>query len=141
MTNKWDTTRGTLDRVHGDVFGGQSRYTAAFYNYSGGQWDPDNDEVTGETRGSIGTVQVELVPPGQDSTVDTDGTSMSWTTSIRFPEDESVAGSLTPLGVDSERPTEVELSDQQDDSTAVFELHSYTTEAGSGMLLCRLAEQ
>lgn len=139
MTSQNDMLRGTLDRVHNDVFSG-GRYAASFYNYNGGSWDPDADEVTGETRDLVGSVSVELVPPGMDSTIETDGTETTWTTSIRFPEDESVVGSLVTLGEDSEKPTEVELTDQEDDSTAVFELHSYTTEVGSGMVLCRLVE-
>lgn len=140
MTSQNDMLRGTLDRVHGDLYSG-NRYSGEFYNYNGGTWNPDEDEVTGETRDLVGSTNVELVPPGMDSTIETDGTSTSWTTSIRFPEDESVAGSLVPLGVDGEKPTEVELTDQQSGSMTVFELHSYTQEVGSGMLLCRLEEQ
>lgn len=137
--NKWDTTRGTLDRIHGDLFEG-GRYSATFYNYGSGAYNPDTGEMEGETRTLVDSIQVELVPPGQDSTVESDGTSFNWSTSIRFPEAGGVVGSLTPLGVDSERPTEVLVTDQQDDTTTSFELHSYTTEVGSGMVMCRLAE-
>lgn len=138
--SKWDQVRSSYSRAHNDLFE-TSRYDAEFFNYSSGSYDPNTGEMSGQTRSSIGTVNVEIVPPGQDTTVDVDGTSFGWTTSIRFPEDKSIVGSLTPLGEDSERPTEVELTDQEDGSTERFELHSYTTEIGSGMIMCRLIEQ
>lgn len=136
----WDQVRNSFSRAHGDLFQG-SRYQAEFFNYSGGSWDPDADEFTGESRSSLGTENVEIVPPAQDSSVRVSGTSFSWDTSIRFPEEDSVVGSLKPLGEDADRPTEVEITDQEDGSTELFELHSYTTELGSGMLMCRLVEQ
>jgi len=140
--NQWDMVRQSFGRAHDDFFSGQSRYNATFYNYSGGSWDSDADEITGETRNSFATdVSVEIVPPGQDSTVDSDGTSFGWSTSIRFPQDEFDDSKIVPLGEDNERPTEVELTNQKDSSTETFELHSYTTEIGSGMIMCRLVEQ
>jgi len=117
-----------------------TRYTAEFFNYSQGTWDPDADEMTGETRSSIGTANVEIVPPAQDSTIDLQGTDISWSTSIRFPEDETITSAFQPLGTENERPTEVEITDQKDGSTETYELHSYTTELGSGMIMCRLQE-
>jgi len=135
-----DTHRRVFNRLHEDLFSG-SRYDAEFFNYSGGSYDPSSGDITGESRNSIGTVNVEIVPPSMDSGVDVDGTSFSWDTSIRFPQDESIVGSLTPLGADNDRPTEVEVTNQEDNSTEVFELHSYTTELGSGMIMARLVEQ
>lgn len=135
---KFDMARDAFDRAHDDLFNDDD-YTATFFNHTGGTYD--SGEVTGETRSSIGTTSVELVPPSIDSTVETDGTSFSWTTSIRFPVDEGFVDELTPLGVDSDRPTEVEVTDEVDGSTTVFELHGYRVESGSGMVLCRLTEQ
>jgi len=136
--SKWNDFRSTVGRIHDDLF--DSRFSAEFFNYSAGTWDPDNDEMTGETRSSIGTANAEIVPPAQDSTIDLQGTDIDWSTSIRFPEDESITSSFKPLGVDNERPTEVEITDHKDDSTTTFELHSYTTEIGSGLIMCRLVD-
>jgi len=197
--SRWDSVRSDFARVHDDLFSG-GRYEAEFFNTSQGDWDPDADEMTAQTRKSIGVATVELVPPSQDSSIDQEGTSFDWATSIRFPESQgsltvsdtytvesgttetydsvtveagatltvngtlvagtldndgtvdnngtvnilsggSFAGTLTPLGEDSERPTEVELTDQVNGETELFELHSYTTEVGSGMIMARLQEQ
>lgn len=141
MSDQWDMVRGSFERAHNDLFGNQDRYLADFFNYSSGSYNPDEGEIEGETRSAFASnITVEIVPPGQDSTVENDGTDMSWTTSIRFP-DQSFASEIVPLGEDNERPTEVEITDQKTDSTELFELHSYTTEIGSGMLMCRLVEQ
>jgi len=198
-----DTHRQTFERLHGALFS-QSRYEAEFFNYSAGTWDPDNDEMTGETKSSIGSTTVEIVPPAQDSTIDLQGTDIDWSTSIRFPNTASdlvvksgethtvpsgeteiyntvtvesnatltiegriiakkvtnngtinVNGTLSvfggsgknplitninTLGVDNERPTQVEITDQKDGTKETFELHSYTTEIGSGMIMCRLVD-
>jgi len=135
--NQLDRARQRLSRVHDELFAGE-RQKAEFFDYDAGTWNPDTDEITGQGRTSIGTVTVEIVPPTQDTSVDVQGTDISWSTSIRFPEDKDVVGSLTTLGVENERPTEVEITDQQDGTTETFELHSYTTELGSGMIMCRL---
>jgi len=137
--SKYDKVRETFTRVHNDLFSG-SRYSADFYNYTGGTYDPSTGAVTGESRDKFGTENVEIVPPAQDSSVDVDGTSFSWDTSIRFPQTDSVVSNLTPLGEDNERPTEVEITNQKDDSTEIYELHSYTTEIGSGFIMARIKE-
>jgi len=138
--NHWDQVRTSFERGHSDLFE-QDRYLAEFYNYMGGSWDPDADEFTGESRESIGTANIEIVPPGMDATVENDGTSLSWDTSIRFPEDESITSEFIPLGENSDRPTEVEIQDTKTNSTELYELHGYTTELGSGFIMCRLVEQ
>jgi len=138
MPGKWDSVRTSMERTHSDLY--SDGYTATFYNYTGGSYDPAEGEITGRSRSKTDTVDVELVPPEIDSTVDVDGTEASWSTSIRFPESESITGSLVSLGEESERPTEVEVSDV-DDSVTVYELHGYRRERGSGMLLARLVEQ
>jgi hypothetical protein len=136
-----DRHQRVFARKHTDLFGGDE-YDCDFYNYSQGSYDPDEGEMTGQSRSSFATgVQAEIVPPGQDSTVDTDGTSFSWSTSIRVPETSTIVGSLVPLGDDAERPTEVEITDPEDNATDRFELHSYTYEKGSGFIMCRLVEQ
>jgi hypothetical protein len=140
MTDQHDRFRQRLALRHGELFSG-TRYEAEFFNYSGGAYDPDEGEITGESRTSIGTAQVELVPPGMDTTVDVDGTSSSWDTSIRLPTDTGLVSDFVPLGEDNERPTEVEISDQVENDTDTYELHAYSEERGSGMVMCRLVEQ
>jgi len=199
--NKWDRARSAFSRAHDDLFD-STRYDATFINTSQGTWDPDNDTMTGETENTIGTVNVEIVPPSQDTSIDLQGTDFDWSTSIRFPigsgdltvqsgtthtipageterystvtvesnatlvvNGKLVAGTFTnngtvdnngsvltlnssgpnafaqeikPLGDENERPTEVEIQDQLSGDTETFELHSYTTEIGSGMVMCRL---
>jgi len=138
-----DTHRRAMHRAHDDLFQ-STRYDAEFFNYpdpGAGDYDPDEGTIDEGSRSSEGTFNVEIVPPSQDSSVDTDGTSFSWDTSIRFADDESIVGKLTPLGEDNERPTEVDITDQQTSSSVTYELHSYTTEIGSGFIMCRLVEQ
>jgi len=94
------------------------------------------------TKKYVGDVgPVEATRPDTDSTVDTDGTSFDWTTSIRLPESDAGVSDWKPLGEDNQKPTEVEITDQKDDSTEVYQLHSYTTEIGSGMVMARLVER
>jgi len=138
--SQWDQVRDSFDRAHSDLFEGR-RYSAEFFNISQGTRSNLNDDYSGESRVSIGTIQVEMVPPAIDSTVRTEGTSFSWDTSIRFPEDESIVGQLKPLGEDSQKPTEVEIEDDQDSEIETYELHGYSVEKGSGMVMCRLKEQ
>lgn len=140
MPTKNDLFRATFDRVHEEFFG-DSRYSAEFFNYSQGDYDPSTGEIDNETRESIGTKNVEIVPPGMDTSVRQDGTSFSWDTSIRFELDTSFVDELVPLGKDNKRPTEVVLSDEVDNGTDNFELHGYSYEKGSGFVMCRLVEQ
>jgi len=138
--SKYDKVRETFTRVHDNLFA-DSRYSADFYNYTGGSYDPSTGDVGGESRDKFGTENIEIVPPSQDSSTDVDGTSFSWDTSIRFPQTDSIVGNLTPLGTDNDRPTEVEITDQQDSETVIYELHSYNNELGSGFIMARLVEQ
>jgi len=135
--SKWDSVRGSFSRAHGDLFG-DTRYIGELFNYSSGTYNPDTGDIEGENKSSIGTANVEIVPPAQDSTVDLQGNDYDWSTSIRFPESEAVTSEFQPLGTENERPTEVEITDQKNDTTETFELHSYTTEIGSGFIMCRL---
>jgi len=140
---KYDKVRETFTRAHNNLFGG-SRYEATFFNYpdpGDGDYDPDTGEISEGSRSSFGTENIEIVSPSQDSSVDVDGTNFSWDTSIRFPQTDGIVGSLTTLGEDNKRPTEVEITDQEDNSTVAYELHSYTTEIGSGFIMARLVEQ
>jgi len=129
----------SFERAHSDLFG-PSTYVADFYNYSGGSYDPNSGNITGSSRSSFATENVEITPPGMDTTVETDGTDLEWDTSIRFPLDTTITGNLVPLGEDKQ-PTEVEISDDESSDTTVYELHGYTVEKGSAMVQCRLIEQ
>jgi hypothetical protein len=195
--SKLDQIRGTFNRVHSDLF--DAAYEAEFINTSRGTRDNATDSFTGETETSIGTIPVEIVPPAMDTTVRETGTSFSWDTSIRFPEnngtktvsqdetiqsgttqvfdivtvesgatltvegtlvtdtltvngtltnngtvtvlDSDFAAELNPLGEDNQQPTEVVITDPSDDGVDEYELHGYSYEKGSGMLMCRLVEK
>jgi len=139
MPSKWDRFQDAADRAHADLFA-NDEYDAEFINTSQGTRDNKADTFTGETETSLGTIQVEQVPPGMDTTVRDTGTSFSWDTSIRFPIDDK-PGELKPLGEDNEKPTEVILSDPVDGGTDEFELHGYSYEKGSDMIMCRLVEK
>lgn len=137
--SQWDRVRSTFERVHADLFEG-TRYQAEFFNYSGGSYDPDDGHIEGESRTSIGTEDVEIVPPSIDTSVRVGGTSFSWDTSIRLPQSDGLVSNFKPLGEDAERPTEVEITDQVEDDTELYELHGYNNELGSGLIMCRLVE-
>lgn len=140
---KWDSVRRSFDRAHSDLFS-RSEYQATFYNYpdpTTGDYDPNTGEIDEGSRSQFAQFHVEFVPPGMDTTVDVDGTSFSWDSSIRFPQDKVSQGDLVPLGEDNERPTEVDLSDPNDANATTYQLHGYTTEQGSQMYMCRLIEQ
>lgn len=130
-----------MQRLHTDLFAQDSRYSAEFYNYSAGSYNPDTGEVEGETRGTVATTNVELVPPRMDTTVDVDGTSFSWDTSARLPEADVPVDEFVPLGVDNQKPTEVEISDPTTGDSDLFELHGYTPERGSGFVMVRLVQK
>lgn len=139
MSDKWTRVRDSFSRAHDDLY--SSKHAAEFFNHSQGSYDPDTGKMTGETRSSIGSIDVEIVPPAIDSTVDSDGTSFSWDTSIRMPLDESIVSSLIPTGVDNRKPTEVEVTDNIESDTTIYEVHGYSEERGSGMVMVRLIEQ
>lgn len=139
MPSKWDRTRGTFSRLHDDLYNSVP-FDAEFINTSQGTRDNLTDSYSGETTTSLGTIQVEIVPPAMDTTVRAEGTSFSWDTSIRFPESDK-PGELKPLGEDNEQPTVVKITDPEDGGIDEYELHGYTYEKGSGMLMCRLVEK
>lgn len=137
MTTQWERYSERLALEHRTSW---EFPIATFYNYSEGTYDPDEGEMTGQTRSSIGEYDVELLPPQADSSVDEAGTSLSFDTSIRFPiEDGGLADQLVPLGEDSEKPTEVEVEGR--DGTQTYELHTYSKEYADQMLMCRLVEK
>jgi hypothetical protein len=137
--SKWDRFQSSVGRAHEDLFFA-SEYSAEFINTSVGSRDNKTDEFTGETETSLGSIDVEIVPPAMDTTIRETGTSFSWDTSIRFPTEDK-PGELVPLGNDNRKPTIVKISDPEDDGTDDYELHGYSYEKGSGMLMCRLVEQ
>jgi len=136
--SKLDRVRQSFDRAHDDLF--DADYEAEFINTSVGTRDNAADTFSGETETSLGTIEVEIVPPAMDTTVRETGTSFSWDTSIRFPTEDK-PGELVPLGDDNRQPTEVIITDPEDDGPDEFELHGYSYEKGSGMLMCRLVEK
>jgi len=155
--SKFDRVRGSFERAHDDLFD-STTYDAEFINTTQGTRSNVDDSYSGESTNSLGTIQVEIVPPAIDSTVRETGTSQSWDTSIRFPlSAEQPAGwgtnwgsnwggatlvdVLKPLGEDNEKPTVVEITDPVDSDVDAYELHGYSYEKGSGMLMCRLVEK
>jgi len=140
MPTKWDSFQSAVERAHDDLFF-SSEYTATFYNRDSGSYDPDSGTMENQSRSELATFDVEVVPPAMDTTVDVDGTNFDFTTSIRFPQDRLDTGDIIPLGEDNRRPTEVEISNPQESDEDVYELHGYSYENGSEMLMCRLVER
>jgi len=138
MPDKFDRVRGSFERGHDDLF--NDEYQAEFINTSVGTRSNVDDSFSGESKTSLGTISVEIVPPAMDTTVRETGTSFSWDISIRFPIDDK-PGELVPLGDDNQQPTVVKITDPEDNGTDEFELHGYLYEKGSGMLMCRLVEK
>jgi len=102
---KWQTHQRAFERGHNDLFS-PSGYDATFYNYNSGSYDPSEGEITGENRNLLATLHVEITPPSIDSTVDTDGTSLGFDTSIRFPlssEDETITEDRTIVSGETRR--------------------------------------
>jgi len=135
----YDTHRRAFDRAHDDLFPGD-RYDVAFYNYNSGSYDPDTGEMTGQSRSSIATTNIELVPPAMDTTVSIDGTNFSWDTSARLPEDDAPVSDFVPLGEDNEKPTELDITDTTNNDIDTYQLHGYSPERGSGFVMLRLVE-
>jgi len=196
--SQWDSVRRTFERVHSDLFE-STLYDAEFFSYTNGTYD--SGEITGKSRISIGEINVEIVPPATDTTIDIDGTDLSFSTSIRFPLDfddlvvadgetvtinssqkqyfetvtvesggtvdinglltttavdndgtinvqngtlrvldEGFVDSITPPGEDVDKPSEVEITDNIDNSTEIYQAHAYSEEKGSGMVMIRLEE-
>jgi hypothetical protein len=135
-----DRFRQAAERAHNRAYD-TDEYFAEFFNYSEGSYDPDTGQMVNQSRSKFGDAQVELVAPAMDTTVRAEGTSFSFDTSIRLPEDKAIVGQLTPLGEDAEQPTEVEVTDTQAAETVTYELHGYSIEYASGMIMCRLVEE
>jgi hypothetical protein len=136
--SKWERVQETFERAHDDLF--TAGYEAEFINHSVGTRDNKTDEFVGETSTTLGTIQVEIVPPAMDTTVRETGTSFSWDTTIRFPTEDK-PGDLVPLGEENRQTTEVIITDPEEDEGDEFELHGYSYEKGSGMVRCRLVEK
>jgi len=127
--SKWDDFRGTLDRIHEDF----EFPTVEFQNHT--QTGITNGNVEG-SYGSIGSVDAEFVPPATDSTVDTEGTHLGFSTSIRVPSNDlqELSDSLDTYGEDNERPTRVIAESE------TYEVQAVVPETGSDMSLIRLVE-
>jgi len=130
MTSKWGRFRDTLERAHESF-----EFPAVeFKNYN-----KDGQIVNGNLSGSyesIGSIDVEFVPPGTDTSVDAEGTHQDFTTSIRVPKPDlnELAGDIQEYGDGDERPTRVEAEG------VGYEVRSVVPEDGSNMVLIRLME-
>lgn len=129
MTTKWGRFQGALDRLHQDF----EFPTATFSNWT------TTGITSGQPDGSysdIGTIDVEFVPPAVDSTVDTEGTHLGFSTSIRVPQNDLVelSASIVDYGEDNERPTRVSVENE------LYEIQAQVPEHGSDMYLLRLTE-
>jgi len=78
MSSKWDRVRGSFQRAHTDFAFPTVEFQA--YRSTG----VTNGNVTGEYA-RVAELDCEFVPPRDDSTVDTEGTHLDFTTSIRVP--------------------------------------------------------
>lgn len=137
MTNKNERIRETFERVHDDLFD-DATYTAEFFSYSAGTYDSGTQ--TGRTRESQGSTNCEIVPPASDSTIRRSGTDLSFSTSIRIPLDRTLISNLDWPGEDVKKPSEVEITDNIDNSTETYQVSSYSEERGSGFVMIRLEE-
>ena len=127
--SQWDMVRAGFDRSH-DAF---EFPTADFSNWTSSGLE--DGQPTG-SYSSIGSIDVEFVPPAADSTVDTEGTHLGFSTSIRAPEQDfdELDESLVQYGEDNEKPTRVEARGE------TYEVQSVVPEDGSRMSLVRLTE-
>lgn len=128
MTSKWNMVQRSFERGHRDF----EFPTATFYNYSETYNNATDDWNTTTT--TVGTTSVELVPPSADSTVEDDGTSVEFSTSIRLPSSDSILDSLVFYGVDGEKASQVEILGTR------YICQSKRPEHGSGFSLIRLVE-
>ncbi len=134
MPDKWDRVRDSFERSHNDL----GFPEATFENYTGATYNPDTGQKEGGSWSSIGTAEVEFVPPSVDSTVSIEsGTSLGFDTSLRLPQSavSGLSGSLVPYGEDSQKPTRITVEGTE------YELQGNPTEHGSGMLMLRVTEK
>lgn len=131
MSSKWDRVRGSFGRAHDDF----EFPTAEFENYTGKSYDPSTGEMSGSFT-SIGSIDVEFVPPPVDATISTEGTSLDFDTSIRAPENDfdELSEDIVVYGEDSDKPTRVTVEG------TTYEVQGNPPEHGSGMTMLRLTE-
>ena len=127
--SKWDQVKGTFDRAH-NQFGFP---TAEFLNYN--ETGLEKGNVVGSYQ-SIGTLDVEFVPPTSDSTVDEQGTHDDFSTRIRVPTSDldELDESLIAYGADDQKPTRVDVENEN------YEIQAILPEEGSGMTHLPLIE-
>jgi len=131
--SKWDSFRSSLGRVHDDM----GYPTATVENWTGATLDKSGD-MTGGTWESIGTIDVELVPPSIDSSVSIEsGTELGFDTSLRAPQSDvdALSQDLVPYGEDAEKPTRITVEG------TTYELQGNRPEDGSGMVMLRVTEK
>jgi len=129
MPTKWDRFRDTLNRAHRDF----EFPTAEFLNYN--ETGLEKGNVVGSYQ-SIGTLDVEFVPPTSDSTVDEQGTHDDFSTRIRVPTSDldELDESLIAYGADDQKPTRVDIEAEN------YEIQAILPENGSGMTHLPLIE-
>ncbi len=133
MADKWDRFRGATARVHDDM----GYPSATVENWTGATLDKSGD-MTGGTWESIGTIDVELVPPSIDSSVSVEsGTGLGFDTSLRAPQSavNGLSQDLIPYGADGEKPTRITVEG------TTYELQGTRPEDGSGMVMLRVTEK
>ena len=132
MSSKWDRFRSSVRRA-GDDF---EFPTCEFQNFN--QTGVTNGNVDGEYQ-SIGSVDCEFVPPASDSTVDTEGTHLDFSTSVVVPNDDldELSESLVEYGDDNQRPTKIIPQVEQN---VGYELQAIEPADGSGLRRLRLIE-
>ncbi len=94
--------------------------------------------MTGGSWESIGTIDVELVPPSIDSSVSVEsGTELGFDTSLRVPQSDvdALSQDLVPYGEDAEKPTRITVEG------TTYELQGNRPEDGSGMVMLRVTEK
>jgi len=136
--NQRERFRQAAERAHERAFVGPE-YSAALFNRSGGDYDPNSGLVTGDSRTKVTEIQVGYSAPNPEATVNVGGTSLAFAGTLRFPQDRLDVSKLNFLGEDNTEPTEVELSDPEA-GTQIYQCHSYSPEQGSGMIQIDLVE-
>lgn len=127
--SKWQSFQNSVERLHDDF----EFPTCTFSNYT--QAGIEDGQPTG-SYSEIGSLECEFVPPAADSTVDTEGTHLGFSTSIRVPADDlaELDESLVDYGDDGEKPTRVDVEGE------TYEVQAVVPEHGSDMRLLRLTE-
>lgn len=132
MPDQWDRFQASVEQMHRD-FGFTD---CQFLNFN--ETGVDKGQPTGDYQ-PIGTIPCEFVPPSADSTVDTEGTHLGFTTSVNALEVDlaTLDEAIDPYGEDSQKPTRV-VPDV--DFEVTYEVQAPIVHVGSGIRKLRLTE-